>query len=156
MADMEIRNWRVLQRHDLSAEYDDLAGQEWDAFLAGVREHGIVGNRKITIHEGKILDGWQLQRACVECDTKPNYQGLPRGIDPDKFVEINNDLRRKEESPESAAKRIESRRDRVASLRQDGTSIREIAAEEGVSPATIQKDLAIAEESGVKTAPEIK
>ena len=54
------RNWKQLLRHPLSADYEDLTGREWQLFVDGVRKYGILGNRAITLYEGKIIDGWQL------------------------------------------------------------------------------------------------
>ncbi len=135
------RTWKKFSRHPLSAEYADIAGEPWTAFVEDVRKHGILNKRKITLYEGKVLDGWQLQRACVEANVRPEYQNLPKGVTPEEFVRIVND-RRRHESNEQALCRAVLRRERVAAAREQGESIRTIAEKEGVSHKTIQNDLA--------------
>jgi hypothetical protein len=133
--------WKKLERHPLSAEYGDLSGRAWDLFKAQLRTYGLSG-RKITLHEGKVLDGWQLQRACVELDIKPDYQPLPAWPwTPEAFVEAQNDHRR-HETQEQAVKRVEERRERVAQARANGQSLRAIAETEGISESQVRNDLA--------------
>jgi hypothetical protein len=134
------RQWRLLKRHPLSNQYQDLKGNHFRTFVDGVRANGIVKNRKITLHEGMVLDGWQLQRACVEIGKKPGYEGLPANMTAEEYVQTMNDLRR-HETQEAAESRIADRRKRVAEARADGQSIRAIAEQEGVSKTTIQIDL---------------
>jgi hypothetical protein len=133
------RTWKQLERHPLSAEYPDLSGRAWEQFVADLREHGIVGERKIVLHQGKVLDGWQLQRACVEAGVLPEYQVL-EGMTPDEYVRIANDNRR-HETQEAALKRAQARRERIAAARQQGQSLRAIADEESVSEKTVRDDL---------------
>ena len=44
----------------------------------GIRKHGVINNRKVTIHEGMILDGYQMYLACVAEDVKPEVQAEAR------------------------------------------------------------------------------
>lgn len=142
MKDASLKNdWKNKQRHPLSAEYGDLEGAAWDDFLAHVKKYGIVGQRKITIYEDKILDGWQLQRACVVHNIQPAYQVLPKGVSPEGFVATVND-RRRHESAGKALERIAERRDRVAARRAAGETTRDIAKSEGVSESQVRRDLA--------------
>jgi hypothetical protein len=137
---MTPKNWKKLERHPLSAEYRDITGRAWDRFVSNLRENGLVGRRPVVIHDGKVLDGWQLLRGCVEAGIKPEFAHLPEGTDPQTFVETANDHRR-HETQEAAVKRIEDRRERVAASRRQGKSIRIIADEEGVGVGTVQRDL---------------
>jgi hypothetical protein len=134
--------WKHLERHPLSAEYHDLTGQAFERFVENLKRNGIVNRRKITLYEGKVFDGWQLQRACVETNIKPEYQilELPQGMTPEEFIETANDLRR-HETPEQAIKRIQTRQERVAAARQQGQSLRTIAAEEEISESQVRRDL---------------
>jgi hypothetical protein len=147
------KQWKELQRHPLSAEYDDLGGRAWDLFVANVKAHGLSG-RKITLCDGMVLDGWQLQRACVRLDVKPEYQGLPEGWTPEAFVEAANDHRR-HETQEQAIRRAEERRVRVAQARAEGQSTRAIAEAEGVTQTQVMRDIKASGETGVspETAP---
>jgi hypothetical protein len=142
------RDWQTLERHPLSAEYVNIDGPQWEAFVGTLRLHGILNDRKITLapdpDDGgqlKVLDGWQLLRGCVEADIKPKFQPLPDGVAPDVFVEVMNDRRRHEDA-ETARRRAEARRQRVAELRRQGHSLPAIAAQEDISVAQTQRDLA--------------
>jgi hypothetical protein len=132
--------WKTLERHPLSSEYDDIPSIMFKAMIDGVRQFGIVG-REIILHEGKVLDGWQLLRACIEADVKPEFAPLPKGVSAEEYVQLKNDVRRHETMPKAMA-RIEARRERITKAREEGKSIRTIAEEEGVSPKTIRNDLA--------------
>lgn len=137
-------NWRKYERHPKSAEYQDIKGQAWEEFLASMTESSIK-RRPIIIFEGKILDGWQRQLACVAKDVEPPYEELPEGEHPEEFVRIANDHRR-HESAETHCQRREQRRAKVVELRAQGQSIRAIADYLGISVTTAQRDC---EASGV-------
>ena len=145
-------SWRDCERHPLSAEYPDIAGPEWEQFVANLRKYGNVTNRQITVYEDKILDGWQFYRACVEAELELRFTTLPKGVDPAVFVATVNDTRR-HETPETIALRVSKRRERVAVAHADGESTRAIAKREGVSQATVQNDLKAATEQGCSVQP---
>jgi hypothetical protein len=132
--------WKELERHELSGEYVNIDGPAWDEFVGSLRLHGILNDRRITLYEGQVLDGWQLLRGCIEADVKPKFQELPEGITPEAFVEIVNDRRRHEDA-ETTRKRAQARRQRVAEARAAGKSERNIAAQENVSRAQVRADL---------------
>lgn len=106
----EAKDWRTYQRHDISARYPDLKGQAYEDFRDNMNKRKIRG-RFITLYEGKVLDGWQLQRAAVELGIEPKYQNLREGEDPVEFVEEANEHRR-HESVEKMCERAEVRRER--------------------------------------------
>jgi hypothetical protein len=133
-------DWKSFERHPLSADYVNIDGEEWDKFVESLRLHGIVNDRRIIMYEGKVLDGWQLLRGCIEADIEPQIEPLPKGISPEAFVEIMNDRRRHEDA-ETVRKRAQARRERVAAARAKGQSTRSIAGAEGVSEKTIRNDL---------------
>lgn len=135
-------DWKTVERHALSAEYEDMEGQEWKDMCDNLQSVGIINGRKIIIFEGKVLDGWQLLRVCREFEIEPQFEDKPAGISPDKYVEIVNDCRRKKESAKTVAKRAEQRRLRVAAMHANGHSTRAIADAEKVSQTTVQNDLA--------------
>jgi len=140
---MEIRYWKQLERHPLSAEYQNLTGKGWEAFLSNFRTYGIVNGRPITLHEGKVLDGWQLQRACVEADVKPGYRELklPMGMTVETWVETVNDLRRHEEMGRTQ-ERAAARRQRVTDAIAAGQSQSAVAEAECVSRGQVRRDIA--------------
>ena len=151
---MKICYWKQLERHPLSAEYDDLPKAAFARMVEDIKAHGIVNGRKVTIHEDAVLDGWQFLRACVEADVKPAFHKLAKDIAPEAFVQIVNDNRR-HETPDALDRHIAQRRERVAHARGEGKSLRTIAEEEKVSPQTVQNDL---DSSGVQglTPDEVK
>jgi predicted transcriptional regulator len=138
------KNWRSIERHPLSAEYDDIGGAQWKSIVTDMKENGFDKRKPIILHEDKILDGWQRQRACVELGIRPTYAPLPRGRKPEEFVRQENDNRRHETS-EAKSKRIAARREKVAELREEGKSTRLIAEEVGVSQKTVMEDLKVGE-----------
>lgn len=136
---LEIRYWRQVERHPLSAEYPNITGPGWDAFIADFKEFGNIDNRPIYLLDGKIVDGYQLYRAYLECDQKPTFKPMPK-LDAELFVRIKNDNRR-DENWQSKAIRAEARRARVETARQEGESLRAIAEQENVSESQIRRDL---------------
>lgn len=136
------RNWKNLKRHPLSAEYPNLSGRTWELFVQNLRQYGVVGYRKIMLHEGMIIDGWQLQLGCIQAGIKPKYEilKLPEGMTLEAYVETVNDLRR-HETQEQAIKRAEERRKRALAAHASGMSKRAIAEQEGRSLSQIRRDL---------------
>jgi hypothetical protein len=146
-------NWRDLKRHPLSAEYPDLPPEEGgNRMRAGLKEYGNIGDRRITLFEGMVLDGWQFLQACIYENLEPKFQVLVDG-DPAAFVEIMNDTRRHENS-ETIRLRAEGRRKRVVAARQQGQSLRTIAKEERISESQVRSDLKAATAQGCAVAPQ--
>jgi hypothetical protein len=131
-----MTDWRSLKRHPLSGEYADITGPEWFRFTLKLKRLGVLNNRKVILHEGMILDGYQLFRGCLEVGIEPDFATLPEGIDPREFVEIVNDERRHETGDER-----EARIKRVAERRAKGESTRKIAEQEGISQTQARKDI---------------
>jgi hypothetical protein len=139
---MQSKDWKTYERHPLSAEYLDIGGRAWDAYLQNFRKHGIQNKRRVMTWEGKVVDGWQMFRACIECDIRPEFAEvkLAEGQTIEEWVETVNDHRR-HESYEKIAERAAARRERVARARAEGQSLRSIAEQEAVSESTIRNDL---------------
>lgn len=139
---MQIDNWRALERHPLSAEYADITGRAWAMYVTNLGKFGIVDGRKIVIYEGKVIDGWQLFRACLAANVVPEFRQLKLqdNMTAEEWVETVQDHRR-HETQEKAMKRADDRRERVAKARAEGKSLRTIAEEEGVSQETVRNDL---------------
>jgi hypothetical protein len=146
------RRWKNLKRHPLSAECPDLTEADAHRMFLGVRKHGVINDRKVTIHEGMILDGWQLYQACVQADVKPEAQPVPKGMTAEEYVELVNDTRR-HETQEVVIARAVARRERVAEAKRAGKSNVEIASTEGVGESTIRNDLKVLRSQGANVDP---
>lgn len=139
-------NWKHLGRHPLSLKYEDLPPAEFANMVKGVREFGIIDERKVALVESEgvylVADGWQLLQACITVDVKPEFSlvKLKKGITLEQFVMIKNDNRR-HETPEQAARRVKQRLTDVAEKLSAGMSKKAIAESEGVSPKQIRKDI---------------
>lgn len=132
--------WKHLKRHPLSAAYRDITGAAREAFVAKMRVIGFLKTFPIILHDGQVLDGWQRLSVCIELNIVPTFSELPDGITPEDYVIAVNDARR-HETAEEADERVAARRERAAEARASGKSTRTIAAEEGVSQATVLNDL---------------
>lgn len=141
------------ERHPLSADYKDLEGDKWEDFRANLRKNGIVNGRKVMLWEGKVIDGWQLYRACQVEEVKPHFEDLkiPKGMTIEEWVDTQNDFRRHEDFKVQARRRKE-RISRVVEAREDGASLREIAANEGISQGQVRRDL---DEAAGNTTPTV-
>ena len=133
-------DWKTLTRHPLSAEYVDIKGKPWELYIANLKAVGIPGNRQIVLHDGQVLDGWQLFRGCLELDMTPTFCAMPEGISPEDYVATVNDHRR-HEPQKVVMRRLKERRERVIAGHLAGKSTRTLAEEEGVSHVTIHTDL---------------
>ncbi len=142
MHNLEIPSWKDLERHPLSAEYKNITGRAREECIASLKEHGILNNRPVIIHEEKVIDGWQFLGWCREADIKPEFQQLelPEGMTARQWVRVTNDNRR-QMSQYLVVERTTSRRIRVAKARDEGKSTWIIAQEEDVSQQTILRDL---------------
>ncbi len=130
------RMWKHLERHPLSAEYEDIKAGPWKALLDSIGELGFDSKKPIILapdpDDGgklKIGDGWQRQRACVQLGVRPVYVVLSKNLSLESLIRRDNDARR-HESVEQHNKRVEARRVRVAAAVEAGKSYREVAKEE--------------------------
>ena len=144
------KSWKEYERHPISARYPDLKGAAWEDFLENIRNSKIPPT--IMMFEGKILDGWQRFRACLELGIVPTFKVLNRKIDPEVYVEQQNDHRR-HESVEMVCERRAARRARVAMMREEGASIRTIAKAEKMPESTVRSDLEASTAQGCAVAP---
>jgi hypothetical protein len=151
---MKLANkvWKELKRHPLSAEYPDLTGPAAERMLEGLKKHGILNDRRIVLHDGMVLDGWQFYQACIAANVKPETRNAPRGMTPEEYVELANDTRR-HETQETRAARASARRERVAEAKAAGKSNRQIADEERVAESTIRSDVEALRAQGAHVDP---
>lgn len=69
--------------HPLCDLFPDISGDEFAALVADIRENGL--EEPIACHKGKVIDGKNRQRACVEAAVEPQYVNwhCPKGRDED-------------------------------------------------------------------------
>lgn len=123
--------------HPLAQRYPLLEGMAFEDLCSDIRANGL--DKPITLYQGKILDGRNRYRACLEVGLPPRFEAY-KGDDPEAFVETQNDYRR-HESMERLMQRREERIQRVARKRREGKSTRQIATEEGISESQVRRDL---------------
>lgn len=59
-------------RHPLNvAAYREIQGKDFSELCDQIRKRGLLD--PISLYEGKVLDGWNRQRACLEVGTEPRY-----------------------------------------------------------------------------------
>jgi len=148
---MTPKDWRKYERHEISARYPDLKGQAWEDFRDGVTQR-TARLRPIITFEGRILDGWQLYRACLEKGIEPVFAELRSGEDPEEFVDQANN-RRRHETQEMLAARRDLRDARIIEARLNGKSMRTIAEQENVDAATVHRVLTEATVAGATVDP---
>ena len=61
----------TLQFHPLTDLFPLMRGAEFDSLVDDIRQHGL--HELIVVFEGKILDGRNRYRACIEAGIEPRY-----------------------------------------------------------------------------------
>lgn len=96
--DREFVDSGTLQRHDLSAVFQDMPDDEFLSLIESIATKGVIDN-VIKLHEGKILEGWHRYRACQELNLlrKLRFQvwDTEKDGDPVNFVIARNLDRRR-------------------------------------------------------------
>jgi hypothetical protein len=138
----------TLKFHPLANAYPLMEGQEFEEFKAGIQEAGVI-RLAVVLYEGKILDGRNRYRAGVELGLEVPLREFDRATesDPALFVQNCNDDRRHEEQ-EIIRRRRAARIEKVAQMRREGKSTREIAETVGTSQPQVRRDLQAATETG--------
>jgi hypothetical protein len=127
--------------HPLANAYPLMEGAEFEAFCLNLSQEGL----KLPIHlwRGQVIDGRNRQRACRLQHVDPVYQDdtdlVPEGRLEAHIASLNEHRRHLGE--DFLRKRREERVARVAEKRREGKSQRQIAEEEGVSRAQVNRDL---------------
>lgn len=78
--------------HPIAEIFPLMKGAELDVLVADIGEHGLL--EPIVTFEGKILDGRNRYRACIEADVEPKFQ-VHEDDDPLAFVISKNVHRRR-------------------------------------------------------------
>ena len=174
--DREFVDSDTLQRHELSAFFEDMPADHFQSLIDGVQKNGFI-DPIIRIYEGQILDGWHRYRAAQELNLirKLRFQEWKeddhRDGDPRAFVYERNLNRRHYSAAQRAqvavtfSKRFGHGGDRKsdASHLDDGLKSREaLAKETGVGIATIDRAIVVEKAgqarsviAGKKTAGEV-
>mgnify|MGYP002780378191 CR=1 FL=1 len=118
--------------HPLTQKYPPMEAEEFAAFRADLAAHG--QKNPIWLFEGKVLDGRNRLRACLELGLDPLFAEFA-GTEAEAaaFVDSQN-LHRRHLSREW-------RQQRVRELRERGLSTWVIAQQVGCSQATVRRDL---------------
>ena len=85
--------------HPLANIFPLMEGEEYVAFVTDIRTNGL--NEEIYTYEGKILDGRNRYRACMDAGVPPRFRGWEGGS-PITFVASAN-LRRRDLTPSQRA-----------------------------------------------------
>ncbi len=96
-----MNRFPVLEFHELANCWPLASKAEHDELVKGIKEHG--QKDKITLFEGKILDGRNRYNACKEAGIKPLTEKLKDGEDPTAFVIAKNSHRRNLSAAQKAA-----------------------------------------------------
>lgn len=70
---------RDLEAHPFAQELPLIEGHEYEALVASIRQDGLIN--PIVLCEGKILDGRNRHRACLEAGVKPVFEIFEGGRD---------------------------------------------------------------------------
>ena len=118
--------------HPLTQKYPPMEADEFAAFQADLAAHG--QKNPIWLFEGKVLDGRNRLRACLELGLDPVFAEFA-GTEAEAaaFVDSQN-LHRRHLSREW-------RQQRIREMRSEGFSTREIAQELGCDQKTVRRDL---------------
>jgi hypothetical protein len=117
--------------HPLAEKYPLMEAEEFVAFKADLDAHG--QKNPIWLFEGKVLDGRNRLRACVELSLEPVFAEFAgTEAEAEAFVDSQN-LHRRHLSREWRQKRVRE-------MRAEGKSCRVIANELGISYQTAHRD----------------
>ncbi|MGB8127184.1 MAG: ParB N-terminal domain-containing protein [Pseudolabrys sp.] len=78
--------------HPLADLFPLMECEEFGRLVESIRASGL--RECIILHHGQILDGRNRFRACLEAGVEPQFDRLPNGDDPLRFV-IDKNLRRR-------------------------------------------------------------
>lgn len=134
------KDWKNLERHELSADFPDITGDRWDEMVDDFGKYGNIDKTPIHLSaDNKVVVGWQMLRLYKEHPDKgpPIFKRIKGNVTLETFVKIKEGHRRHlthEELDGILAKQIER-------LRASGKSIRSIAAATGASRSEVQRQV---------------
>ena len=129
----------VVEIHRLAEQFPAMPEQEFQAFKEDIAARGLIN--PLWLFEGRILDGRNRYRACLELGVDPVFAEFEGDEEAARSFVDSQNLHRRHLTPEQQKERRAARVQRVAEKRAEGKSIRAIAAEEGVSKSQVVADL---------------
>jgi len=88
------------EQHPIGAVWPALSEEDYQNLVSSIEEIGVLD--KITVYEGKILDGWHRYKACTELRIKNIPMVEYEGDSPGDFVIGKNHARRHEDKSQRA------------------------------------------------------
>jgi hypothetical protein len=136
------------ESHPAADVFPLLEGDEYEEFRNGIKEHGLLNEIWIDT-KGRILDGRNRERACLEIGVEPRYR-VYNGDDPIGFIWEQNDHRRHSTvsvRAMSAAKLATLSRGQRISKSAPGADLTQADAAKlmGVGERTVQRAAAVLE-----------
>lgn len=137
-----------LERHPLSEVFGDMPVDQFEELKADIKKNGLLD--AITLHEGKVLDGWHRYTAAMDLgliisrDKKQDYNPEFDGETPEAFVYSKNLFRRQlptAQRIEMAAKFLGYEPKGRGGVQKEGPGMAEVAKAAGVSTRTVMRTL---------------
>ena len=97
----EERMTQLLERHELSEIWGDLPEPEREELKKSIQDIGVL--EPITLHDGKVLDGWHRYVLAKELGLDVQASECGPDVDPKDFVIAKNSLRRHLSAEQRAA-----------------------------------------------------
>jgi ParB-like chromosome segregation protein Spo0J len=155
-----------LPYHELCEKFfNPIEGPEFDELVADIKANGL--RDKIVLHQGKILDGRNRYRACIEAGVfKPSSDSaahikdrqhfvvLPSNLDPAAFVFSKNVYRRhlKEDQRAYAAAMLADMRQGERTDREPSANLQKVSQEEAAKVANVSTRSVASATKAIKTA----
>jgi N6-adenosine-specific RNA methylase IME4/ParB-like chromosome segregation protein Spo0J len=127
----------TLPFHPLADIFPLIEGEEFDALVADIREHGL--REPVILHDGKILDGRSRYLACLEAGVDCRFETY-EGDDPAAYVvSLNLKRRHLSESQRAMVAAKLATLDLGANQHSEGTSIEEASRLLNVGHASVER-----------------
>ena len=144
----------MYEHHEIADIYKMMTGENWTKFMDSINTQGLLV--PITLYEGKILDGRNRYKACLELGVEPRFEQYD-GDNPIDFVIALNEERRHLSVAERAVaalkvanmKRGGDRKNQTAPGQFDpfGNTIKEAAGKFGISERTVNRTAKLQKEA---------
>lgn len=151
----------MIKQHRLSSDWPSMPDEDFELLKADIKEKGQVDF--ITLHEGKVLDGWNRYRACIDLGLTPKTSPY-RGKDAEGFV-FSKNLHRRHLTASQRAFMVVSRTEKYAPAKSKGETFHpsaqsvsntEMAEMAGTSERVIQQAKAVATDGGAALKEAVK
>lgn len=93
-----------MKHHPLSRYFPMLPEEEFEELKASIRDHGL--REAITLLDGKILDGRNRYKACLEVGVEPRFEEYKKGEDEALDFVVDMNMRRRHLMPDQKAQII--------------------------------------------------